>query len=1387
MRYLKTLLVAMLALVGTAAYAQKAASEDVATVGSEVGAGTFYLYNVGTGKYLCASGNWNTHAALENVPAQQIFISLNYGAYRLGTHCGGGWNNYLGQDGTDPWMDKDPSRGYNCDFTFEEASAEGFAVAYYIKHSAGYLAGQTDHLVRFDAAKSDNAVWVLLNETDLNNAMQAAVPAEGVEATHLIQNAGFQLRSQYGLEKWTVSRQGGNAGRGPDRAIAQTQEFWNNTFDISQVISNAPQGRYLFTVQGFNRIANDPNKTTDNFAYYYANDAQANLMPVGTHATQYSGDYAVGDKWATNSQLGAGLYMLDGGYWNSGVTVDVTDGTLKLGVKREQQAGVDWTVLDNFKLTFLGNEPILKELIDKAKNLLSSLDEQNKPALEEAIAAAQAVLDNKGTQAEVIEAIQALQDAYNDADALNIAKNLAKEVLAGYDSGKYAYAWKENFVDPLRELLAKCESGEEFDTDEMVAELTRLARGVVTTHSWAAQLYLQGDEHVNPSADYDWMYTFDEYFDAWTNEGWGEETLSDEPMTDYNGAQPLYIEQESETGFKADIYQDFFLPAGRYILTATGRGTANAFTEVGAQDPAKYFQVYAINDQGVDRRMSIPTEGFGKSAGIFGYGWNDASIMFTMKSDGVVKIGVRAATDQKAKASVSNFRLARLGDATLYFNELESYGDQLAPMEVYNYYQRYAELYDLIFGPGAADYYLGSYNCPADVLLRKEMQADKWYSIAVPAYISDEQIAAQFGEGTRLAWPVYGYDLEDGSRVLNFWSWDVSDPEDENRITNGMLANLPYLIKPAKTKQSHRYSFNNVEVGNSPDATYVYWPLGYNVDEEMFMNSLLWLTDNKDHVTFHVNYDYQPKFPEYYTIEFCDTLKAFTAYVTTDGEGEILPVVDDELDILFQQVVDALNLGQQKATWYPGIPAAMTKVLTTVPELNYLEDYMNALKDIKATIIEAQKAYEPSKKFNALMAQAKELLASDHNELVEGADAAFQKKIERLQKRFDALLKAAPIDGLTEELAAAIAEYKEQIFIAGTLEAGNYILQNVATGKYFGGANSWGTRASLTDHPEYVTLAKLEDGAYTIESRYSNGEGQNFLGSNYFVDNGNPMALTITPVGEGIYTINCTGDEGTGFLGYDGSTTVLSGVLTDGKSEAAQWRITSVEDLVAAMPEASVDNPQDVTFLIKDANFGRNNRDAAAWIWETENHNIAGANENFCAESWTHTFVLSQELELPNGVYMLNAQAALTDYTGAYDKRADYPVVYANNESVQFCEMEEDDRATSMAKLSGSFSAGKYFVDPIILEVTDGKMTIGAKCDATDYWCIFDNFSLTYFADADIEAVRAKYPKSAEGTTGINEVNVENANNAIYNLNGVRMNNMNQKGVYIVNGKKVTK
>ena len=428
----------MLALVGTAAYAQKDAETETTVKGSQVAAGTFYMYNVSAKKYLCASGAWDTHAELENVPAQQIFVSLENGKYNLGTHLKGNWNNYFGNAGGAPYMDRPKGEG---PWDLVEAEADGY-VAYYVINNAGQYLSLNGREPVFTATADATSLWVFFSLDEWNAAMEASVPEEGVEATQLIQNAGFQLNSQFGLQKWTITNSGGNVARGRSGGVAHTQEFWNNTFDINQTIANAPNGRYALRVQGFNRINNNPNQSTPNDAFYYANDVQANLMPIGTHDKQYDGDYAVDGKWATNSQGGAGDYMLDGGYQNSFITFDVTDNTILFGAKRTSQEGVCWTVLDNFELKFMGNEPILKELIEKAKNLLFSLDEQNKPALEEAIAAAQAVLDNKGDQAAVIEAIQALQDAYNDADALNIAKNLAKEVLAGYDSGKYAYAWK---------------------------------------------------------------------------------------------------------------------------------------------------------------------------------------------------------------------------------------------------------------------------------------------------------------------------------------------------------------------------------------------------------------------------------------------------------------------------------------------------------------------------------------------------------------------------------------------------------------------------------------------------------------------------------------------------------------------------------------------------------------------------------------------------------------------------------------------------------------------------------------------------------------------------------------------------------------------------------
>ena len=207
-----------------------------------------------------------------------------------------------------------------------------------------------------------------------------------------------------------------------------------------------------------------------------------------------------------------------------------------------------------------------------------------------------------------------------------------------------------------------------------------------------------------------------------------------------------------------------------------------------------------------------------------------------------------------------------------------------------------------------------------------------------------------------------------------------------------------------------------------------------------------------------------------------------------------------------------------------------------------------------------------------------------------------------------------------------------------------------------------------------------------------------------------------------------------------------------------------------------MDYPIDATFLILNPNFGRNNRNTTAWTMDATNQNLCGgSNDNKCAESWCSAFTLSQTLNkvmsyVPNGIYCLTAQAALTDYANKYDG-AEYPVIFANEESSPFKNMEGSDIGSNMSKLSTAFANGKYQVDPIFFEVTDGKITIGARGTRIDTWCTWDNFRLTY------------YGKSVY--VGINETTSRpQKDERIFDIKGQQVQSPT-KGIYIVNGKKV--
>ncbi|MCR4604139.1 MAG: hypothetical protein K5683_11505, partial [Prevotella sp.] len=150
------------------------------------------------------------------------------------------------------------------------------------------------------------------------------------------------------------------------------------------------------------------------------------------------------------------------------------------------------------------------------------------------------------------------------------------------------------------------------------------------------------------------------------------------------------------------------------------------------------------------------------------------------------------------------------------------------------------------------------------------------------------------------------------------------------------------------------------------------------------------------------------------------------------------------------------------------------------------------------------------------------------------------------------------------------------------LADGTYYFQNVATGKFLAAGHSWGTRSIVNETGLDFTAAKAEDGKYTLDSQVANNATSHFLGSNLFVDAA-AYGWTIENVGDGIFTLS----DGTQFLAVgDNNETAL--VAEAG--EAAQWKVMTYADRLAELATATEAAPVNATFVIKDANFNRNDQ-----------------------------------------------------------------------------------------------------------------------------------------------------------------------------------------------------
>ncbi len=543
MKKIKLLLVAFAAMVSLGVNAQT-------WTGSDPAAGTFFLYNVGTKTFINVgdkSAGWGTNAYLTAEYGLDFTFEINQAAYNLNSRVtNGGDSHYLNtalwcDQGATPWTFTKVDR---TDINAYTISNEG---KYIVANAAG-----TD--VEYTALSgTERDQWQIIGSTDILDNLNANT-ASGVnrtQATFFISDPDFGRNDQR-RSNWSYTNSGGNVtvpGAGVSQGTAANYgcEFWNNTFDIHQNISNLPNGIYEFEISGFG---------TNGTTYIYATTASGTTEKVFKNQTG-----------AANFQTA--LNNIDNYSGNATGLVQVTDGTLTIGVKRENNSNQDWCVIDQARLYYYGDYTFaecygadLSALITTAQGLVAEAPiAALVNELSTAISTAQDVMANGQTEEDFANGQTALQSAVDTYNAkLTFLANYltARTTIVANRDDNSIYTDANDAVATLNSAISTQDAAAVAATsaEEVAACVTALTEAYVTfvkavTVNEGKYFDMTNIWIVNP--------TVSANVDGWTT---ANKVGGNGPTTNY-GETEFY-------NATFDFYQTLTLPRGTYEFGVTG-------------------------------------------------------------------------------------------------------------------------------------------------------------------------------------------------------------------------------------------------------------------------------------------------------------------------------------------------------------------------------------------------------------------------------------------------------------------------------------------------------------------------------------------------------------------------------------------------------------------------------------------------------------------------------------------------------------------------------------------------------------------------------------------------------------------------------------------------
>ena len=245
------------------------------------------------------------------------------------------------------------------DYPQEDAAAQDAYAAAYSAMEKDYMEGA---FTNFKISSAITTVKTFTNSYLMADAVNTATESRPKDITHLIWNPEFKGNSS---ENWTITT---SSSSYKGALSYDCIEFFNRTFNLYQVLYGMPSGKYRLRTQAFYRNGEKENcASKDVYAMLYINDSTTTIAPISKSASSATSngdwyEYAPNKNVPNDMESAAAAFNKLNRYTgtlSSNSLIADYDNTesekLTIGIKKTKAVSNDWTIINNFKLHYMGS------------------------------------------------------------------------------------------------------------------------------------------------------------------------------------------------------------------------------------------------------------------------------------------------------------------------------------------------------------------------------------------------------------------------------------------------------------------------------------------------------------------------------------------------------------------------------------------------------------------------------------------------------------------------------------------------------------------------------------------------------------------------------------------------------------------------------------------------------------------------------------------------------------------------------------------------------------------------------------------------------------------------------------------------------------------------